>query len=272
MKKSALGAGVPGRERVSMRRGGGRRGRGLQRGLERRAGARGTRGEMRAWAETQERRSRDTGRPRAERWDGRQGLKFARWESQLGWSPGEGRAAIRGQGAPSQAPSSGAGRRGGEGASRGAGWSSGRDARRGLQGPGGQGPELQEGKAGGSGRGGPARSPAAGAPEVLVAGRHLLQEAGDVEGGGAHGGCAAGPPAGGNMAARAPSPAARWLRSADRNSRPRPAPPAGAALAAAAAAAAGGSKWQAGGGRREAGGGRREGPAEGLADTSPASL
>ena len=74
------------------------------------------------------------------------------------------------------------------------------------------------------------------------------------------------------MAARAPSPAARWLRSADRNSRPRPAPPAGAALAAAAAAAAGGSKWQAGGGRREAGGGRREGPAEGLADTSPASL
>ena len=116
MKKSALGAGVPGRERVSMRRGGGRRGRGLQRGLERRAGARGTRGEMRAWAETQERRSRDTGRPRAERWDGRQGLKFARWESQLGWSPGEGRAAIRGQGAPSQAPSSGAGRRGGEGA------------------------------------------------------------------------------------------------------------------------------------------------------------
>ncbi|XDB63031.1 hypothetical protein AB1E18_016371 [Capra hircus] len=56
------------------------------------------------------------------------------------------------------------------------------------------------------------------------------------------------------MAARAPSPAARGLRSADRNSRPRPAPPAGAALAAAAAAAAGG--------------GRREGPAEGLADPS----
>lgn len=124
----------------------------------------------------------------------------------------------------------------------------------GCKGPGGQRPELREGKAGGSGRGGPARGPAAGAPEVLVAGRHLLQEAGDVEGGGAHGGCAAGPPAGGNMAARAPSPAARGLRSADRNSRPRPAPPAGAALAAAAAAAAGG--------------GRREGPAEGLADPS----
>lgn len=162
------------------------------------------------------------------------------------------------KGRPPPTPSSGAGRSGGEGASRGAGWSSGRDARRGLQGPGEQGPELREGKAGRSGRGGPARGPAAGAPEVLVAGRHLLQEAGDVEGGGAHGGCAAGPPAGGNMAARAPSPAARGLRSADRNSRPRPAPPAGAALAVAAATAAGG--------------GRREGPAEGLADPSPASL
>lgn len=46
----------------------------------------------------------------------------------------------------------------------------------------------------------------------------------------------------------APSPAARGLRSANRNSRPRPAPPRGAALASALAAAAGG-------GRREAGAG-----------------
>lgn len=46
-----------------------------------------------------------------------------------------------------------------------------------------------------------------GAPEVLVAGCHLLQEAGDVEGGGAHGGCAPrGWPAGANMAARCPLP------------------------------------------------------------------
>lgn len=44
------------------------------------------------------------GAAEAERRDGRQGLKFARWGSQLGWSPAEGRAATRGQGAPSPNP------------------------------------------------------------------------------------------------------------------------------------------------------------------------
>lgn len=131
--------------------------------------------------------------------DGRQGLKFARWETQLEWSHGEGRAAMCGPGAGDTE----AGRGRLEEAGRG-------EPDAGRRGRGcrvlGPGRRLGKGRRGVSEQGGEAGAEQQDAPEVLVAGCHLLQEAGDVESGGAHGDCAAGPPAGENMAARGPLP------------------------------------------------------------------
>lgn len=121
--------------------------------MKRRARAHQMRGEMRAGHKRREERQRKhaEGQAAAQTRDGRQGLKFARWETQLGWSPGEDRASNPRRTQPELPPGAeaGRGRLGGRSGARC------EEQRWWLQGPGG-GPALREGKAGGSGRGGEA--------------------------------------------------------------------------------------------------------------------